>query len=796
MTQLAQPSSSPHLLQQLRANFQPSALLSSVPAGLITGVIGAIRAISYASLIFSGSLEAFLPNGLGVALYSTCIICGLVALTSTLPGIIATPLAAPTAILALMAGSIAQELSGVVPEAELLATVAVAIALTSLLTGLLLLALGVSNQGERIRVVPYPVIGGFMAGTGWLLTKGFVQVTTSQQLSLETLSALFQADRVPLWLPGLGFALVLLTVTRLFKQSWVMPVALLGCTGLFYLGLWVTRTPLEAARASGLLLGPFPDGEGGLWHPLTLDTFSGVHWRAIAHQTGSIVTVVFVSLLSLLLSNSSIEVVVERDLNLSRELRAVGLGNLLSGLGGGMVGSQAMPSTLLVHDMGAPHRLTGLVATLPAIAVLILGSTFLAYLPKAILGCLLLYLGLSLLLRWGYSAYFKLPLADYLSVWATVVVIDAAGFLQGIAVGFVLTVISFMYRYSQVDVARQVTSGAQIRSNLDRPPAQDQILSRSGDQIYVLELQGFLFFGTANYLLSKVRDRVLGGDSPEQSDRAEPGSELGADEIEFSESGSSETDWSQNDADGVYPNAAQTAQQSQPLRYLLIDFRQVTGIDSSAVLTFNKILRLARKQQFTLALTNLTAEFEVTLQRGEGFDRALDYCQVFPDIDRALEWCEEQQLAATSGTPPASDLAAQLTAMFLIPEQVERFIPYLEPQLLPPCHYIFRRGEAVSDLYFIESGQVSMLLETGDHPKRLQTVGGGSLLGEMRFFGKVPLSTSVVTDKLSQLHCLTRDAFSRMKENDPDLAQALQAHIVTILCDSLIRREEQLRVTQ
>ncbi|MGF1535940.1 MAG: SulP family inorganic anion transporter, partial [Elainellaceae cyanobacterium] len=635
-------------------------------------------------------------------------------------------------------------------------------------TGLLLWGLGVFKQGERIRVVPYPVIGGFMAGTGWLLTKGFIQVTTDQPLSLGTLPVLAQAEVAQQWLPGFGFALILLTATRRFKQSWVLPLTLLGCTGLFYLGLWVSHTALEAARASGLLLGPFPQSEGGLWHPITLSTLGQVHWEAVAHQGSSILTVAFVSFLSLLLSNSSIEVVVERELNLSQELKAIGLSNVACGLGGGMVGNQAMPSTLLVHDMGAPHRLTGLFAALPAIAVLVLGAAFLAYLPKAILGCLLLYLGLSLLLRWLYEGYFKLPLTDYLTVWATVIAIDAFGFLQGIAVGFVLTVLFFMYQYSQVDVAKQVTSGASIRSNLDRLPWQKEILLSKGNQIYVLELQGFLFFGTANYLLTKVRDRAQPNppqqNSPQQDSQAEPDSSSG-----------------------------------QPLSHVLIDFRQVTGLDASAVLTFSKILRLARKRHFTVVLTNLHPELKAKLQQGGGFDRQLEYCQIFPDIDRGLEWCEQQLLTAESSGANLSEpsLEAQLTELFLNPEQAARFIPYLEARSLPPCHYIFRRGEVTRDLYFIESGQVSVLLQMGEgNPKRLQTFFGGNMLGEMRFFGKVPLSTSVVTDAPSRLHRLTQDAFNRMKGRDPDLAQALQAHIVGILCDSLIRREEQLRVMQ
>ncbi|MDA0268193.1 MAG: SulP family inorganic anion transporter, partial [Cyanobacteria bacterium] len=163
--------------QQLPAALDPQVMVSSLSAGLVTGVIGVIRAISYASLIFSGALAAHLPMGLGITVFSAAVTLGVVALTSTLPGMIATPLAAPTAILAIMAAAIAAELQDA-PTAEVLATVLIMIAMSALLTGGLLLGLGLLKQGDRIRVVPYPVIGGFMAGTGWLLVRGVVQITT------------------------------------------------------------------------------------------------------------------------------------------------------------------------------------------------------------------------------------------------------------------------------------------------------------------------------------------------------------------------------------------------------------------------------------------------------------------------------------------------------------------------------------------------------------------------------------------------------------------------------------------
>lgn len=736
-------------------SFQFNQLLPSFIAGMVTGVIGVIRSISYATLIFSGALVSHLSVGVGMAVLSTGVISAVTALTSVLPGMIATPLAAPTAVLATLAAAIASPMAETATPEVLLATVLVAIVLSSLLTGLFLLTLGWLQLGAKIRFIPYPVIGGFMAGTGWLLVDGFIQITTDQPLSFGNLALLSQPEMVLRWLPGLIFAIVLLLATHFFKHYSVMPGTLLAFTGVFYGVLWATHTPIAEAQASGFLLGPFP--EGNLWHPITLTDLSQVDWSIILQQGDSIITVVFISLLSLVLSNSGIELVVGRDISLNSELQAIGLANLTSGLSSGMVGNQALPSTLLVHDIGAKSRLSGIFAALPCVAVLVLGSSFLSYFPKPVLGSLILYLGISLLIQWVYEAWFRLPLVDYLTVLVILVVINAVGFLQGVIVGFVIAVVLFMYNYSTVDVAENVLSGATTRSNVERSPCQNRTLSEQGGQIFILKLQGFLFFGTANELLNKVRDRAL------------------APETETIDS-----------------------QPHQPLRYVLLDFHQVSGIDASAVLTFNKILRIARKQKFTLLFTNLQPELQAELIRGEGFEPDSSLCQVFPDIDRGLEWCENQILAqeAVALEDPKA-ITEQLAELFQHPQQATDLIRYLEPQQVSEGHVIFEQGKPHVGLYFIESGQVSVLLELADgHTKRLQTCTSGNILGEMRFFGKVPLSTSVVTDTPSRLYYLSPQAFAQMKTEAPDLIQAIQGLIVGVLCDSLIRREEQLRVMQ
>jgi len=739
--------------QQLRFNLfqswvdslQPKELFLSLIAGLVTGIIGVIRAISYAALIFSGMLGSDLGVGVGLTVFSTGIVSFVAAIFSALPGMIATPLAAPTAITAILASEIVAELKATVSPAKLLITVLAAIALSSICTGLFLLILGRLKLGSKIRFIPYPVVGGFMAGTGWLLVSGSVQITTDITLTFNNLSTFFHADPLLHWAAALTVAFVLLIVSNRYHHFLVMPGTLLGLMLGFYLILWGIGTSLTTAREQGWLLETF--ASGGLWQPLTVSDFGSIEWSAILSHWGLILSLMLVSLLSLVLSNSGIELVVEREISLNQELESIGIANIASGFGSGMVGNQALPSTLLVDKIGANNRLSGMFSGIFCFFVLILGSSFISLFPKPILGGLILYLGLSLLIQWVYKAWFTLNFSDYLIVIVTLIVINAVGFLEGIAVGFIMSVISFMFNYSQLNVVKNCSSIATTRSNIHRSETERETLTKKGDRVYILELQGYVFFGTADYLLQQVRDRV----------------------------------------EKIKEN---------PLNYILIDFREVEGLDASGVLTFIKLLKIARQQKLTLVYTNLMAKLEAPLRQGGGIDQEEKLCYILPDLDRGLEWCESQLLAdACSEEAKKTSLKEQLTDLFLTSEQAERFVEYLTPQTVEAGEVIFEAGADRQCLYFIESGQVSVLLELPDgQTKRLQTHSNGSVLGEMRFYGKPPLSSLVVADHPSQLYRLDRATFEEIKQIHPDLAYALQEYIVRFLCDSLTRREEQVRI--
>ncbi|KKJ00964.1 SulP family inorganic anion transporter [Prochlorothrix hollandica] len=608
MTLTPHPSPTPYsvpAIQNWFQDLQPSHIIASCTAGLITAIIGVIRAISYAALIFSGSLAVHLDLGIGMAILSSAVISVVVTFTSSLPGMIATPLAAPTAVLSILAAGLAQDLIGQVPPQTVALTVIAAIALGSLCTGAFLWLLGQFKLARTVQFIPYPVIGGFMAGTGWLLIRGAFEVITDESLKFATVLDICRGTCLAQWLTGLVIGTALLVISKQFKHYLAMPLSLLAAIGLFYGVLLWQGVSIGEARSAGWLLGTFKADH--LWHPLSLGDLSQVQWGAIAAHWDSIALLMFVSLLSLVLTNNGIELSVGKDLDLDQELKSIGLANFLAGLSSSMAGNQALPSTLLVYKMGASYRLVGLVKALCCLGVLLAGSAFLPFLPKPILGSLLVYLGLNLLFQWLYESRSQFSTFDYGIILVTMGVINYFGFLEGILTGFVLVLLEFLSRYSQLTVVQD--SPAAVNPTAD-PAANPATIDAASPALTLdphacgvlpIHLQGFLFFGNANSLLTQVRALTQPPSPP---------------------------------LPGNSPNP--------DYRYLMLDFAQVHGLDASAVLSFQRIMQFAYQKNLGVIYTNVAPPLQTQLMRGQALSQQDNRCHLFPSVQAGLAWCQAQ----------------------------------------------------------------------------------------------------------------------------------------------------------
>ena len=701
-------------------------------AGTINAIVCIVSAMALAALIFTGPLAEYLSQGIGILLVGTVIFAVLSALTATYPLIFSAPQDIPIAILALMAATVAGGMGGEMTGEQLYRFIFVAIGLTSILVGLFFYILGRFRLGKLVRYIPFPVVGGFLAGTGWLIVKFSFAMMTDLDLSLANMVILFEKNIFNQWFPGFVFAVVLLLATRRFSHYLLTPGILFGSIALFYMVMFARGFSYTALEANGHLLGPFPDG--GLFPGMPFEYVSRFRWDLFIVHLPAIGTMMILNAVAVLFNYSGLELIVKEDFDLNKELRLTGYNNMVAGLAGTPAGYMTLSETSMSYNLGARSRLPSIVVAVFCTVTLIFGAKVLSIFPKVILGGLLLNLGLEFLMEWLYDTRKRLQKTDYTVIALILIVIGSIGFLEGIVLGLLMSIVLFVINYSKVEVIKYQLTGKTFSSNVERSSHLKQILDDHGDEIYILPLQGFIFFGTANRLLQQVQMRQ------EDSDR-------------------------------------------DPLHYLVFDFRHVTGLDSSAINSFNKLQIMAENSRFRVLLCGLQAEMESQLKIEGLISNDNTIIQVFDDLDHGLEWCEEQIILTV--LPDASDVA-RTDKGDSFKEKFPQIAEYFDTRKIPAGTAIINQGENPGGITFIESGQITVELKTNTGKKiRLKTLGPGTVVGEVSLYLGTKASASVLANTECKVFFLSRENFERMNLEAPEKSAELHSYIVKLLSDRL-----------
>ncbi|MFC1537372.1 Crp/Fnr family transcriptional regulator, partial [Gemmatimonadota bacterium] len=131
-------------------------------------------------------------------------------------------------------------------------------------------------------------------------------------------------------------------------------------------------------------------------------------------------------------------------------------------------------------------------------------------------------------------------------------------------------------------------------------------------------------------------------------------------------------------------------------------------------------------------------------------------------------------------------LVEQLATQFSSAEVVVRLTAYLEKKEAEVGFKLIRQDETAGEIYFIESGRVTVYLELESGQKlRLRSMGAGSVVGEVGMYLNLKRSATVVTDRPSVLYCLQKDKLEWMNRQDPALAGEFHQFIVRLLSERL-----------
>jgi len=711
-----------------------SSAIRSIGNSLFTAffiyILEIIFVLAFTALIYSGELSSQIPRAMGFILFGDAILCVVVAWLSSYAGSIAVEQDIPGAMLGAIAVGIIATLAGN-PEMQF-ATVTLMIVITTMMTGILLLVLGYFKLGGLVRFLPYPVIGGFLAGTGCLLVQGGIGIMANSSVILDW----FQPKVLLLWMPGALLGVGVYYISQKANKPYIVPLLMLITSLLFYGLTWLLGSSISDLRTAGWLLDPIVSDS--IWEfPLAPSFLSQVNWSVLLSQIPALAPIALISVIELLLNSSGMEVLVKKDIDLDRELVVAGTGNLFASLTGGLIGFQDISFSSLGKSMSGGKRLVGILTAVMIAATLFVGTVAALYIPKFVFGSVLVFIGIQLLMDWVYEAWFKFSRIEFLVVVTILVVLVVNGILEAVVVGLILAVTMFAISYSQISVIKYAFSGREFRSRMIRAPHEEQVLNAHGNELYLMKLEGFIFFGTANGIFEKLRQQIESKDNEE-------------------------------------------------IKFALLDFSKIAGIDSTGMLSFVRMMQWCQDKGVTLIFTGLSKTLEEQFIR-EASAIGENILKTFIDMDHGIEWCENQIILATQTTLNIRKRINEQLRAILKNDSAEKLLPYLRVHEYHPGEFLIREGNPADAIYFIESGQVTVQIEAGSgKPLRLETMRGGRMVGEMAFYLKTERTASVVADQKSVVYSLSIEELNQMEVDNPEIANIFHRISVLLLSERLM----------
>jgi SulP family sulfate permease len=368
--------------------------------------------------------------------------------------------------------------------------------------GLFQVLFGVLRFGRYINLVPYPVISGFMSGIGCIII--ILQLAplfghpTPEGVILAKLAALPALLGSPephaVTVSVLTLAVVYLTPQRITRLIPATLIALLAGTvaGL----LWLNDVPV---------IGEIPTGLPALQVP----TFSigdlplMIRYALVLAFLGSIDT-----LLTSLIADSITRTYHRSD----KELIGQGIGNMASGLFGGIPGAGATMRTVVNVRAGGKTPLSGMLHAVVLFAVVLGFGGVVESIPLAVLAGILFKVGTDII-DWRYlKRIHRAPKAGVFIMLTTLALTVAIDLVTAVAVGMVMASVLFVKRMAdnQMQSMKLVFDPSHAQ---DLSPEEATVLERAGGRIVLFHLEGPMSFGSAKdvtrMLASSTQQEVL-----------------------------------------------------------------------------------------------------------------------------------------------------------------------------------------------------------------------------------------------------------------------------------------------
>lgn len=713
-------------------------LRGDLSGGLVAALLTIPVSIGYGWLALMPLGESAVPHAILAGLYAPVFGC----LVAVLLGANTTMIYSPRSVTTFLIGSfvlhdIALSQSSFIRAADS-ATLLALVFLLVLLTGVFQALFGVFKLGTLLKYIPAPVIAGFQNAAALLLIGS--QLNMMLGLPSATLLAslpqrVTQIQPLTL-LVGAATCVLIMRAARITKR---VPPTILGLAGgilLYY---------LFSAMGFGERLGPvvgkievdLPDRHylmsfvALFSEPQFLEFLPLVILGALSVATVASLDAV---LCARLISADS-----GHRFDGNRELVRLGIGNVVAAGFGGIANGINLASSFANHRSGGRTALSVLVHAIVILFVVQALSPLIGYMPRVVISAALVVVGLNLVDRWTLQlmrrvARREVPFMSSTALDLAVILLVAAvaigmNLFFAVALGVAITIVFFLVRMSRSVIRRAYRCDA-VHSRKTRAPESTEVLARRGARILVLELEGPLFFGTAEKLATYVEDVI-----------------------------------------------------HHNVTYVIIDLNRVNEVDSTGAQIIVQMHDRITKQGRYLLMSSVGEDTRLArFLRDMGVTAALTRTRIFSDLDRAIEWAEDHLILSELGDAREReefpfgqlDVFAGMTA-----EELGTVSAMLERKVYRKCEVVFRQGDTSRELYIIAKGSASARLKLpgGTRETRLITFAAGTVFGEIALLDQEARSATIEADEDLVCYVLAHAAFETLAREHPAAAIRILANL-------------------
>ena len=699
--------------------------LANLTAGDIWGGLAASAVVLPQAMAFGVTLIAAhgfdASQGAIAGLLATAIICLVSGIFGGTRGMISAP-TGPT--LVLLVGALAALSQAGTQGNELLISLAAVV----ICTGVFQIIIGLTGGGKLIKYIPYPVISGFLTGSAILMV-----MSQMSPLSGKGVDPSWESWK---WLP-LITAIVTVVATQ-FSPKYIkkLPGTIAGLlfgTIVFHLLAFFHPADLPTKW----LIGELPKlNSVGL--DISIDAFKDLNWKIIIPSS---LALSILTSLDTLLTAVIADVTTGTRHNANIEMVGQGVGQIFSGLCGGMAAAGTTGATVVAVKSGG-RRWVGVFAGITFFILLLVAGKVGSILPISVLAGIILAVSLHMV-DLDIFAWLKRKRTRNDAIIAILVTAVTVAYDLMVAVGFgvLIAIVLFIRTQIRTPVVHRRSTGNEVRSVRSRNRQERELLEANGERIIMYELRGNLFFATADALFDELAE------------------------------------------DLVKPN------------YVILHLRRVLHIDLTATKFLQQIASRLHQNGGQLIFCNVHKEIgfgkrvEKTLKKvsrsGLGFQ-----ILTFNGKDEALEFAEDSLLEELGMSPTRfndqvmldkNDLCHELPS-----EEIVQLESVLKSKALKPDEKLFSTDDFGNEVYIVISGEVEIRLPTTKHHyKRLSTCQPGSFFGELSLLQPGPRAADAIATHNTELFILDEEGLKTLSEKYPSTAVHLLMTLAKIQVDHL-----------